>query len=144
MLTLSKTGNSELDEQHSVMQDCLSELADLLDGACDPAALLGSLEALHSYAEWHFTFEERQLERAKYPNLAEHAAEHRAIVGHLDNLRRKLGTGNKDAASLISMIAHWIVDHIENEDCRSARYLGSAQAGTPQHERGQPAEPPRF
>lgn len=143
MVTFSKTGNSELDEQHSVMQDCLSDLAGLLDQTCDPAVLLGSLEALCSYAEWHFTFEERLLERAQYPDRIEHIAEHRAIIGQLGSLQRKLGAGNKEALGLVSMISHWIVDHVNNEDSRAAKYLGNSQGGAPQHERRLPAESPR-
>ena len=131
MVTLSKTGNRELDKQHSVMQDCLSDLASLCQGAPDPATLLGSLEALYSYAEWHFIFEERRLERSAYPNRVEHIAEHRAIIGQLNSLRRKLGAGSKDAVSLISVISHWIVDHVNNEDSRSAKYLGNGQISAP-------------
>lgn len=131
VVTLSKTGNDELDEQLSLMQDCLSDLASLLDGASspDPAKLHGSLEALYSYAEWHFTFEERMLERSKYPNRLEHIAEHRAIMSQLDNLRRKLAAGNQDAARLISVISHWIVDHVDSEDIKSANYLENNKVG---------------
>lgn len=143
MITLSKTGNSELDEQHSVMEECLSDLASLLDGAsCDPVALLGSLEALHSYTEWHFTFEERLQERTKYPNRTEHIAEHRAIIGQLKSLRRKLGAGNRDAMSLISIIRHWIVDHVNSEDSKLANYLTKSQINAIQHDHRLPRESP--
>lgn len=135
MATLAKTGISDIDEQHSVMEDCLSDLRRLLDGPCDSNTLLGSLEALSSYAEWHFTFEERLLERNKYPNRLEHIAEHRAIIGQLNSMRRKIGAGSKDVASLVSIISHWIVDHINHEDLKSAHFLANRQAGTPHHER---------
>jgi len=135
MATLAKTGNSDIDEQHSVMQDCLSDLERLLASPCDSATLLGSLEALTSYAEWHFTFEERLFDRAKYPNRIEHIAEHRAIIGQLNSLRRKIGAGNKDVLSLISIVNHWIVDHINHEDLKSAKYLATSQVGAMPHER---------
>lgn len=140
MVTLSKTGNRKLDEQHSVMQNCLSELAGLLNGVCDLTTLLGSLETLYSYAEWHFTFEERWLERTKYPHRGDHIAEHQAIIGQLNSLRRMLGAGNKDAVRLISIISHWIVDHVNNEDSRSAKYLGNCQVSTMPHEYSLAAE----
>lgn len=138
VVTLSKTGNDELDEQLSLMEDCLSDLASLLDGAAspDPAKLHGSLEALYSYAEWHFTCEERMLERGKYPDLLEHIAEHRAIMSQLDTLRRKLAAGNRDSVRLISIISHWIVDHVASEDIKSANYLERAKIGAiPQNPR---------
>lgn len=135
MATLTKTGNNDIDEQHSVMQDCLSDLESLLDGPCDAATLQGSLEALSSYAEWHFTFEERLLERAKYPNRTEHIAEHRAIIGQLNGLRRKIGAGNKDVVNLIAIVSRWIVDHVNHEDLKSATYLASSQASALQRER---------
>lgn len=144
VVTLSKTGNDELDEQLSLMQDCLSELASLLDGTSspDPAKLHGSLEALYSYAEWHFTFEERILERSKYPNRLEHIAEHRAIMSQLDSLRRKLAAGNKDSVRLISVISRWIVDHVDSEDIKSANYLERAKVGAmPQNLRLSAASP---
>lgn len=142
MVTLFKTGNSEIDKQHSVMQDCLSDLASLLDGAHDPATLLGSLEALYSYTEWHFAFEERLLERNQYPNRVEHIAEHRAIIGQLKSLRRQLGAGNNDAVSLISIISQWIVDHVNNEDAKSVQHLGNSPVSAMQHERRLPIESP--
>jgi hemerythrin len=142
MVTLAKTGNSEIDKQHSVMQDCLSDLASLLDGSRDPATLLGSLEALYSYTEWHFAFEERLLERNQYPNRVEHIAEHRAIIGQLNSLRRQLGAGNNDAVSLISVISQWIVDHVNNEDAKSAKHLGNSQVNTLHHDRRLAAESP--
>lgn len=141
VVTLSKTGNNELDEQLSLMQDCLSDLASLLDGTTnpDPAKLHGSLEALYSYAEWHFTFEERMLERSNYPNRLEHVAEHRAIMSQLDNLRRKLAAGNRDSVRLISIISHWIVDHVDSEDIKSANYLQHAKIGSIPQNRSLPA-----
>lgn len=143
VVTLSKTGNDELDEQLSLMQDCLSDLASLLDGAAspDPAKVHGSLEALCSYAEWHFTFEERMLERSNYPDRLEHMAEHRAIMSQLDNLRRKLAAGNKDVIRLVSVISHWIVDHVDSEDIKSANYLESDRVGAIPHSRMLSAAP---
>lgn len=143
VVTLSKTGNDELDEQLSLMQDCLSDLASLLDGAAspDPAKVHGSLEALYSYAEWHFTFEERMLERSNYPHRLEHMAEHRAIMSQLDNLRRKLAAGNQDAVRLVSVIRHWIVDHVDSEDIKSANYLESGKGGALPHSRMLSAAP---
>lgn len=144
MVTLSKTGNSELDDQLSVMQDCLADLASLLDGPYDWPTLLGSVEALYGYAEWHFIFEERLLERSQYPHRVEHIAEHRAIMGQLNNLQRKLSTGNKDAVGLISVISQWIVEHVNNEDTRSANYLEKSQLGAMQPERRLAVESPRI
>lgn len=129
MASITKTGNSEIDKQHSIMHDCLADLASHCAGNSDPAALLGALDILFGYAEWHFTFEERLLERAKYPHLEAHVAEHRAIIGQLENLRGKLASGNKDAARLIAMINHWIIDHVNHEDGKSAAYLGDGQPG---------------
>jgi len=139
MVTLAKTGNSEIDEQHAVMQHCLSDLASLLEGPCEPAALIGSLEALTSYAEWHFTFEERLLKRGAYPHLPEHVAEHRAILKQLSSLRRHLGSGKREAVSLLSIVGQWIVDHVNHEDLRSAGYLGSNESDGVLNERTKPA-----
>lgn len=125
MATLAHTGNRDIDEQHSVMQDCLADLERLLATPGDSGALLGSLEALTSYAEWHFTFEERLLERSKYPNRLEHVAEHRAIIGQLNSLRRHIGAGNRDVTNLLAIVGRWIVDHINHEDQKSAKHLAN-------------------
>ncbi|MCG2577231.1 hemerythrin family protein [Dechloromonas sp. XY25] len=110
----------------------MSDLAAHLDGPCDNAALLVSLEALHDYADWHFTFEERLLERAKYPWQIDHVAEHRAIIDQINTLRDKLATGNVDMKRLIPVISHWIVDHVNNEDMRAVKYIEDVQTGTTQ------------
>ncbi len=144
MASIKKTGNSEIDKQHSIMQDCLADLASHCDGNSEPAALLGALDVLFGYAEWHFTFEERLLERAKYPHLDEHVAEHRAIIGQLENLRGKLANGNKDAVRLIAMINHWIIDHVNHEDGKSAAYLDDGQVGVRASSRQALSELPRL
>lgn len=127
MFTLSKTGNNELDEQHVVMQGCLSDLASLLKSTSEPATLLGSLEALCDYVEWHFIFEERLLKQIECPDVDAHIAEHRAIVDQLNSLRRKLGAGNSEVASLISIVSHWIVDHLNHAGSELAKYLTCSQ-----------------
>jgi len=110
-------GVKNLDEQHQVVVNLLNELhAAMLKGQAQSMA--GALlPKIASHAREHFSTEERLMESTKFPGLAEHRAEHRALVAKAEEYgaRHKRGD-NTMYLELLNFMRDWLTFHMQNVD----------------------------
>jgi len=114
-------GNPIIDRQHEKL---FSLAADMVEDR-DQMRAMRTLAALSEYVIVHFRDEERMLEEAGYPGLAEHRKLHEAFRTRLAKLySNAAGMRLADiAAEVRLLINEWLVSHIMVVDREYAKYL---------------------
>ena len=126
------TGVAEIDQQHRILVDTLSEVRTKLTDEA-PASLFEQITRdVLAYAIYHFDTEERLMQQYGYAAAAPEEA-----AGHLDAHRRfseqvvalrteaRLGkTGSRTA--LRQLLEGWLVGHILNTDQGLGQFIGAA------------------
>lgn len=112
-------GHTVLDRQHRFVIDAVNELYELLRNGATPVALQDVLEHLNRYTRTHFTFEEKLLESAGYPDLDSHRLLHR-------EMRDKSWGGSlgpESAEEIFDFLKEWWLNHILRHDMEYAGFL---------------------
>jgi hemerythrin len=116
-----------IDAQHKLIFERVGEVHDLWRRNANLGDLRVAVDRLQSVLETHFHYEERMLAETAYPNLAEHAAEHRALLGELAAIRARLdGDGKAPPESgwaLLDFLLGVTVGHIVSSDIDYCRYV---------------------
>ncbi|MCJ7681587.1 MAG: bacteriohemerythrin, partial [Candidatus Aminicenantes bacterium] len=79
-------GIEQIDDQHRLLIDKLMELSDAYNKGHEQNELLKTLSFLIDYTDFHFTTEEQEMEKHKYPGLAEQKKQHKEFITTLDNI----------------------------------------------------------
>ncbi|MBK9798137.1 MAG: bacteriohemerythrin [Holophagaceae bacterium] len=107
----------EIDAQHHGLLDLLNELSDQMDGQKHPGSVAHIFAALGDYARTHFSTEERYMQAADYPKLAQHRQEHAAFVTRVQELSRAYEPGDPHLAEETSaFLRDWYLNHITKSD----------------------------
>lgn len=128
-LQVARTGIDEIDAQHGKLLADLERLEFWMQKGFALAATFDALDALLSYAETHFRFEEDFLREHAYPKVEAHAAQHRDFIRQIADLHRSLEAGDDVAEPLASAMRAWIVGHINDEDAEYADFLRNDWSG---------------
>jgi hemerythrin-like metal-binding protein len=87
------------------------------------ASFSDNIYGLVNFLEFHFSVEEKFLEKIRYPDIAAHVMQHRIFL--IDILERidalKSGQGNID--SVINYFHDWIITHFSLIDRKYATYI---------------------
>lgn len=122
-LSIIKTGIAEIDLQHSTLIQCLDELNSFAGSSYGFAASFTVLNRLIDYTKLHFAFEEALLKRWNFPDVAEHAAAHQAIVFDLSKIWDDIEAGHEIEDQLILTVGSWIARHINEEDREYSKFM---------------------
>jgi hemerythrin len=116
-----------IDAQHKLIFERVGEVHDLWRRNASLIDLRVAFDRLNSVLETHFRYEERMLAETAYPNLAEHAAEHRALLGELAAIRARLGGDGKappeSGWAILDFLLGVTVGHIVSSDIDYCRYV---------------------
>jgi hemerythrin-like metal-binding protein len=127
-MNYKRTGIPDIDEQHARLVACLERLERFSRDGHDFAASLDAMSVALTYTKEHFADEEKLLKERNYPDLEEHIQKHEAITADMNSLWAEIESGEDVGVRLIDKMKEWIVDHIDVDDARYARYLGTAPA----------------
>jgi hemerythrin len=117
----------EIDAQHHGLLDLLNELSDLMDGRPRPDHVRQIFRALCDYAQTHFSSEERYMQAAGYPKLAQHRQEHAFFVARVLELSQAFDPGDhKVVEETLAFVKDWYLDHITKSDQDYAPFLRRA------------------
>jgi hemerythrin len=115
-----------IDDQHKE----LFNLTNTLYEGClagDEAARSYFMETVHGtvdYVKYHFTAEEKMLEKVKYPNFAEHKKEHEGFVKKILEDVESFQGGRKFVPNVfVRYLKDWILTHIAIQDKKYAEYI---------------------
>lgn len=118
-------GHAPMDEQHEALVAAIEALCGAPDGA-----LAAALDALAGHARGHFADEEAWMADTDFPARECHVAEHRAVLRSIDGVRRRVATGEVDAARrLAAALADWFPAHADYLDAPLAHWLCKRRLG---------------
>ena len=123
------TGFPDIDEQHHLFLDMVSELGTRIGEGAHRQGLLDALQGMRIYADIHFCDEEAVMSGRCYPELEAHCRLHetfRRMIGELES-RAKDGPGLV-SLEMLEFLGEWFIGHIRNEDQRFAAYAKSHPA----------------
>jgi len=115
-----------IDEQHKTLIDHLNNLAKAIESRQGPTKIVGTLDFLIKYTDFHFSTEEEHMAAHQYPGLDAHRGQHAEFKGTLAALEQDFGeegATNELADSLDTLLVNWLVQHIKGTDVQFGKFL---------------------
>lgn len=117
-------GVEEIDEDHRKLVGIFNILNHAVQDGESPEYLAATLDELINCTVWHFSHEERLMLKHRYPQLAEHRAEHQELIQSAKELRETLlRTEQAVADEQILFLDRWLTEHILTTDSRLGAFL---------------------
>ncbi|WP_167730165.1 bacteriohemerythrin [Terasakiella sp. SH-1] len=116
-------GVQVIDEQHRQLCGWINTLHDHLSQKLSTQEITDTLNNLSDYTQEHFSFEEKTMHQAGYPEFALHIKEHRTFLVKIEELMDEyLLLDEEDlepfANKLTAYLKEWILHHIMEEDMK--------------------------
>jgi hemerythrin-like metal-binding protein len=122
-------GVDEVDRQHRHLVDILNRLHDAMQTGGKSRDVLRVLDDLVNYTKYHFAAEERQMQTAGYPQLAEHRRKHEAMVAKVGEFATDALTGKATVTMrLMTFLKEWLARHILETDKEFGEYVAKKRA----------------
>jgi hemerythrin-like metal-binding protein len=117
------SGNVFIDAEHCELFRQSNQLLDLATRRdAEPAAVLASLQRLIGSVSAHFEHEERLLLERQVPDIENHAAKHRRLLKHAEQVLHLVNDNSIPIGELLQfLVAEVIHGHLLNED---TKYFG--------------------
>lgn len=117
--------NKIIDEHHFKLFNLFEKIQILIEEDTCEVKLKSVLLEIKDYTFYHFSYEERLMEIAGYPDLLEHKRLHRNFIDLIDNIMIEVKEGHsKDACSrTYDVLNNWLKNHIMIVDKRYIEYL---------------------
>lgn len=115
-------GIDVVDDQHQELfrigRDLVDVLENVSEGLDQYDEIVRLLKELHSYAQFHFSEEEKLMEEADFIGLAAHRFQHKIFVKKIEEIELdNLDEDQKNhALDLLDFLANWITNHIMKVD----------------------------
>jgi hemerythrin len=85
---------------------------------------MGTIRGTVDYVKYHFSAEEKLLEKIRYPELAHHKKEHESFVKKILDDVQRFQEGKKFVPNVfVRYLKDWILTHIAVEDIKYADYI---------------------
>lgn len=112
------------DEDHKKLFAMINTLHESMLAGTSKEKIQQIVKQLADYTKYHFSAEEAQLEKAKYPGVNAHRAEHQVFVKRVEQFQGELAIGNANISVSLSMFLNdWLANHIRQTDQRYSSYL---------------------
>ena len=119
-------GVKDIDDQHKKLVELANSLNDAMKAGKGKEAMGEILSELVTYTVTHFTFEERLMEKHKYPLSPQHKQEHQDLVKTVGEFKAKFEHGDVTLTSeVMSFLRDWLTKHIMNSDKMFGKDLNS-------------------
>jgi len=115
------TGIPEVDQQHKKLVAMINQLEDSNAAGHDAVDhKIGLvLRKLVDYTQYHFSEEEKIMDKIKYVDRGKHTDKHKKLVHQVATILKKLkASGTVDVYELMSFLRDWLLDHIVLEDIK--------------------------
>jgi hemerythrin len=117
-------GIDEIDEDHRKLIQIFNILNHAVAEGESPEYLAATLEELINCTVWHFSHEERLMLKHRYPETAQHKAEHRELIQTAKELQQALlQAGEPMVDQQVEFLERWLTEHILTADGRLGSHL---------------------
>lgn len=118
------TGIQLIDEQHKELFSTVNELRRTVQAGADRQVIEHLLEVLLKASARHFASEEGFMAEHGYPDLAQHVAEHVAMLTSLKELQAKFLESHHSMAMMVpTFMEGWFKHHISDGDFGFVTFL---------------------
>ncbi|GLH71188.1 hemerythrin [Geothrix rubra] len=122
--TRYNTGIQLIDEQHKELFSTVNELRTSVQAGADRQVIEHLLDSLLRASARHFASEERFMGEHGYPDLAQHVAEHAAMLTSLKELQAKFLESHHSMAMMVpTFMEGWFKHHISDGDFGFVTFL---------------------
>lgn len=121
-----RIGHDIIDEQHVQLFGLFDELVDGSTRGEAKETLIVLHDRLKEYAEVHFREEEALMQKANYPQLAQHKRAHDTFRNRLAEIRQQINAQGPTLMTLIETnkaLVSWLVNHVKEVDQQFGAYL---------------------
>ena len=110
-------GVPEIDAQHAALIGLVNRLHQAMIQREDRETLASIIVELVEHTQQHFAYEEQLMSQHRYPEYAEHKADHDALMQHIMDLSEQFLSGDLllSFAVMVDLKA-WATIHIEKSD----------------------------
>lgn len=124
----------KIDEQHKKMFEIGGRITDLVlakDEYDHYDEIMSILQELTDYTIYHFSFEEKLMERYGYKDVDSHRIEHAFFIKKLEKFCMKDIDADQKAVSadLIAFVSDWITSHILTTDFKYRDHFNGNDLG---------------
>jgi hemerythrin len=104
-------GNLSLDEDHKRLISIIEKFGQGRTRSMDTARIISDLE---EYTKYHFTREEKLMEKANIPGLEDHKKSHQAFIEWLRTVRQTFAISREARSVLIETVDDYLQDWLKN------------------------------
>jgi hemerythrin-like metal-binding protein len=114
------------DNDHKKLFSLINSLHEAMLAGKAAVAIQQVVRELADYAKSHFAAEEALLEKAKYPALSSHRAEHQAFVKRVEKFQQDLAAGESgQSIAVVTFLNEWLSHHIKQTDQQYSAHLNA-------------------
>ncbi|WP_043638612.1 bacteriohemerythrin [Desulfovibrio sp. TomC] len=118
------TGLSEVDRQHQVLVRMICDLHEAMRTGKGKAQLQAIIEELGNYTVEHFGYEEKLMEKYKYPGYLNHRKEHTTFVDKVIAFGNDFRENRAAVTTeIMNFLKNWLVGHIKGTDQKYAPFF---------------------
>ncbi len=111
----------EIDDQHKVLVGMINELHDAMKQAKSKEKSLEIINKMAEYTQFHFSTEEKYMQRFDYPDFKKHKHEHEKFVEKVVNFKKDYENGKAGISyDILNFLKEWLVKHIQQTDKKYA------------------------
>ncbi|HOQ12790.1 MAG: Bacteriohemerythrin [Spirochaetes bacterium ADurb.Bin218] len=117
-------GIKQFDEHHKELIRIIAELRNSKNSGESHVYLKNLLFELLSYTKYHFTAEERMMEKHHYPEFEKHKKEHVELTEQVEYFLDRYSLGKTDLdEEIFEFLKKWLFEHILETDKKMGEYL---------------------
>ena len=121
------TGIELIDNQHKELIALINRLNSAMQQGKGKAVVGEILEEVGRYATYHFGEEEALFEKYGYPEIEDHKAVHRDLLGQANDFIERFQSGQIGMSQdLFFFLKDWLVNHIKGVDYRYVPFMKEA------------------
>ena len=117
---------ADIDAQHQKLFRICHDLHEAMMVGRAQATVAETVDKLVQYVQVHFTYEERLMRDAGFPNYLAHKALHQELTRQVLQFQKDLQDKKTVTVTLLPFLKKWLVEHIMTEDLKYAPFVKAA------------------
>lgn len=115
-----------MDSQHKKLFDLVNQLSLAMDSGRGKDVVGEVLLRLIDYTGYHFSAEEKLMERHKFAGLPTHRGEHRYLSERVQAFKKEFDAGNTNITpELLTFLQKWLTNHIQVVDQKYSGFMNA-------------------